>query len=203
MSRKVKKIDLLKSVKGFAIALVMIALIFLVAGILIITYCPESIWTRLVRDFYANCVTSLISIGIGVLVIDELRQKYSDETEKKMLISQMASPHNILATDAVRIIREKGWIGGLAGKMFSYANLEDAELYDVNLTASNLNYANLKHANLCQSILDEAILHDTNLSSALLHKAMLRKSEFRSQTAGQYLLKDAELFFADLTEQCA
>jgi hypothetical protein len=199
MCSKRIKIDLLKSVKGFAITLVIGAFMLLAIGILITFFSPENFLTRLVRDFYANCVTSLISIGIGVLVIDELRQKYSNETEKKMLISQMASPHNILATDAIRIIRDKGWIGELSGETFWYANLENAELYEANLSGSNLTYANLRNANLNQAVLDNATLVEANLSSARLNDAKLRKAKFISEHSGQFMLKDGDLLQADLT----
>jgi uncharacterized protein YjbI with pentapeptide repeats len=185
--------------EGLAYLLMISAIICGVVGFLLITFGSENTLTRLVRDFYANVVTDLLSIGFGILVIDKLYQKRNDERERRTLISQMASPFNILAGDAARIIHERGWHTGLDGISLWKANLEEAELYDFDLSNANLTYANLKGANLNQSILDGAVLHGTNLSSAHLNNAKLTNSEFRSQRAGQFLLKHADLIYADLT----
>jgi hypothetical protein len=199
MVREKKKVDLLKRIKVFAYVLIGLAILILISGLLITAFAPDNIWVRFVRDFYANCVTSLGSIGIGVLVIDELRQRYGDETEKKRLISQMTSPHNMIATDAIRILRDRGWLDELIGKNFYYANLESAELYGANMSGSNFTYSKLKSANLNQAILDKGTFVETDLSFALLNDAKIRNAEFISQHSAQFFLKGADLFGADLT----
>lgn len=198
MQRKNLKIDLFKNVERLAYTLMVLAVVLGIAGFMVKTFCYNSIWTGLVSDFYANVVTDLLSIGFGILVINKLYQRRNDEREKKMLVSQMGSPLNVLAVDAARIIRDRGWHKELDGISLWKANLEGAELYQFNLMGANLVYANLKDANLNAAILDEAMLDDANLEGAHLHKTFLRNTTIRVVKPDRLILKDAKFRGADL-----
>ena len=105
---------------------------------------------RLIADFYANISTELISIALTVLVIDALNERRSIEREKKALILQMSSPTNLVAIEAVRVLRVRGWLtdGSLRGADLSHADLQGAYLAGVDMANAKLFRTNLKGAHL-------------------------------------------------------
>jgi len=166
---------------------------------------PENIWVKLVKDFYPNVVTDLLSIGLGIKVLDKLYQKRNNESEKRNLVSQLGSSFNLFALDAARILRHKEWHNNLESTSFYRANLKNAELYDFNLKKANLTYANLKNANLNGTILDGADITETILEKAQFCRASLKNVIIRSgeETLRSgveiFILKDAEFIETDLT----
>lgn len=183
-----------------------IALLFLVVGIVIGIFGPifenetTGLLSRYIGDFYPNIATDLTSISITILVINTLYQCQAKEQEKRMLISQLASPFNVLARDAARILRDKGWHKDLGGIPLYRANLEDAELYDFVLPGANLTYANLRNSNLNGAILDGVELvpgDDGGLEGALFHRAILRKANIASGN-GHLIFKNSQFVGTDL-----
>lgn len=173
-------------------------LIILGIAVLLVGFYPKSL-PRIIEDLYANFATELISIGVAVLIIDRIRERRANEREKKMLISQMASTFNVLACDAARIIRERGWHKELDDISLWKANLEGAELYEFTLTGVNLAFANLKNTNLNAANLIGATLNDANLEGTHLHKTLLRNASIKAVEADKLIFKDARFFETDLT----
>lgn len=142
------------------------------------------------NDYFVNLYTGFIEIFITIFIIDILNKRLSENQYKDQLILQMASPSNDFAIEAVRILKQKGWLydGSLTGIDFSGANLQNAELqraqlqeckFDnaslqgVDLEGANLNNAYLLSANLRNANLVEANLSGANLVKADLYNAKL------------------------------
>jgi len=91
-----------------------------------------------------------------------------EEQEKRTLIFQMASPERALSREAVRALRNKGWLrdGTLTGANLSNANLKDEDLSFANLEGANLSNANLEGANLHMANLAKTNLWQANLKNA-------------------------------------
>jgi uncharacterized protein YjbI with pentapeptide repeats len=157
---------------------------------------------QIIEDFYANFATELISIGVVVLIIDSIRESRANEREKRMLTSQMASQFNILACDAARILRDRGWHKELNDISLWKANLESAVLYEFNLARANLTYANLKDATLNSAILDGVELvqgESGSLEGAHLHRASLVEAHIGSEKPDYLIFKNAHFFETDLS----
>jgi uncharacterized protein YjbI with pentapeptide repeats len=178
------------------------AIVLGIAGFLVKTFCASKTWTGLVSDFYPNVITDLLSIGFGIMVIDRLYQQRNDERDRRMLISQMASPFNILACDAARILKDRGWHSKLDGISLWKANLEGAELNEFTLVDVNLTYANLKNANLCGAILNGAkfvLGDDGSLEGTLLDGTSLKQAQMVSEKNDRPIFKNARLVGTDLS----
>src|SRR5258708_23748839 len=80
--------------------------------------------SHLVTDFYANVSSGLAIVALTVLIIDKLNQRRANQRQKEALILQMGSPDNGFAIEAIRILRNRGWLtdGSLEGKNFNGAN---------------------------------------------------------------------------------
>jgi hypothetical protein len=186
-------------IEWLAYTLMASAIVLGIAGFGVKTFCTSNSWTDLVSDFYSNVVTDLLGMGFVILVIDRLYQERNDERERKMLISQLASPFNVLARDAARILRDKGWHKDLGEISLYRANLEGAELYDFVLPGANMTYADLKDANLNGTTLDDAIFSSATLEGVRLHRTGLRNATITSAESDKLLFKDAKFFETDLT----
>ena len=157
---------------GFFMLSFVIALVAVVGGILF--------KFQFRNELAANIITELGSIAVTVVVIAELNHWRNIQQEKRQLISQMGSKHNEIATEAVRLLRLKGWLtnGALQGAHLREANLQEAELWDANLKGADqafpnlqeadLSFANLQEADLAFANLQEAELGDANLQNAFL-----------------------------------
>lgn len=112
----------------------------------------------IVADFYANISTELVSIAITVLVIDALNERRAIQQEKENLILQMSSPTNLIAKEAVRVLRMRGWLtdGTLKGANLQRANLRNAFLEKADLRGIFLYEADLQGAFLQRSNLEGA-----------------------------------------------
>ncbi len=118
-----------------------------------------------------------------------------ERKQQKDLIRQMGSPNNLTGLDAVRELRDMGWLtdGSLNGKAFSNANLQEANLSHADLQQAKLNWANLKEADLT-----EANLEGADLSGAHFEKAS--QIAKRAATLWYANLRNANLSSAILTE---
>lgn len=133
-------------------------------------------------DFYIDIRSELIGIGITVLIIDNVIEMYRRRAEKERLILQMGSPDNGFAIEAVRQLRQRGW------------------LYDGSLKWANLGNANLKGVYLSEASLQEANLDGANLILANLEKANLQRAKMRGARLIRASLIEANLFLANLQE---
>lgn len=131
--------------------------------------------------------------------ISELVKGNSLEDEKKNLISQLASPINILACDAARILRDKGWHKDLTGISLWKANLEGSELWEFNLSGTTLTYANLKDTNLNGAILDGSDLIQADFEGAHFHSTSLKGVKNITERSDTYIFKGALFQGADLS----
>lgn len=129
------------------------------------------------NEFYTNILSQLIGIGIIVIIIGTADQILRTRFEKQRLILQMSSSYNHFTCEAVRQLRDKGW------------------LYDGTLRKANLSHPNLKGADLANANLAEAVMYQAKLKGAALLGANLRKAAiFRTK------LTDANLWRADLRQ---
>jgi len=136
---------------------------------------------QIIRDFYANFSTELISIALTVLIIDYLNRRRQDQQLKAQLIREMGSGDNGFALRAVAELMARGWAsdGSLRGIDLSRANLAGAELAQADLTSVSLARANLAEANLSGSQLSTANLWGCDLSRANLRAADLAEANLQ------------------------
>ena len=85
----------------------------------------------LVEQLYSNFGIELFSIAITVLVIETLNERRAKQERKTELILQMGSPDNSFAVEAVRILRQKGWLedGSLRDARLSQAKLSESRMF--------------------------------------------------------------------------
>ncbi len=158
-------------------------------------------FNHLLSDFYTNVSSGLAIVAFTVLIIDtlnrrrseeqqrvldELNRRTAEEREREDLILQMGSSDNGSALNAVRLLRNRGWLtdGTLRGRNFNRANLQGAELSEADLRNAQFVGADLREANLTQAKLERA-----NLGSAHLEK--VTQSSPRAATLWHANLKDA------------
>jgi uncharacterized protein YjbI with pentapeptide repeats len=156
-------------------------------------YRRNEVWIRRGRISDIATPEEIVKLASGVA------SKFQNEREKRDLISQLASPFNMVSGEAARILRDRKWHKSLEGISLWKANLEIAELSEFNLDGANLTYANMTSSNLNQANLNNAHLIETNFKSAMMNRAQLINSNFFAEQNGHYLLADADLFEADLT----
>lgn len=121
----------------------------------------------------ADLAATLIGIGITVLIIDNAGEVIKRREEKKRLILQMGSPDNAFAVEAVRQLKERGWLvdGSLHRAELRFANLSNVDLSGADLREVDLSRADLSGSYLYGSNLAGAILREANLSEAILFRA--------------------------------
>ena len=144
-------------------------------------------WATFVRELYSNFGIELISIALTVIVIESLNQRRTERERKEELISQMGSPDNSFAVEAVRILRQKGW-------------LEDGSLQKAYLRDAKLKDADLEFANLQAAYLGGGELQGANLGSVNLKNATLSISDLKATHLVYANLRGAHLSFAQLQE---
>jgi len=170
---------------------------FLIAGTLIGVYGLSQLYSEswifdnIIRDFYANASTELISIAITVIIIDYLNKLRQDKQFKDQLIRDMGGLSNEFALRAVRELAHHKWLydGSLRGAELERANLQGAILGGANLTG-----ANLKGANLSGTTLKGANLSVANLWRANLRGAYLERVDLRSANLDGVDLRSANLW---------
>lgn len=145
----------------------------------------------LIGGYWTNIISTVLGAVLTIVILDK-RNDYRAEREfKERLILQMGSPDNTFAVEAVRLLRQKGWLedGSLKKAMLWKANLKDANLKRAILQNADLWGANLQSSDLRTANLESADLWESNLQNADLKKANLQRSN----------LWEANLQGADLT----
>jgi hypothetical protein len=153
--------------------------------------------TNLLKDFYANLSSELLSIAITLLIIDLIYDWRSIETERLALKLQMGSTENIFAREAVRLLRVRKWLfdRSMTGSDFTEADLSNSDLRKANLRCCILRGAELVGADLRGADLREADLQQANLTGADLRGANLLGADFEDA-----ILKGADLTDAKVNE---
>jgi hypothetical protein len=179
---------------GIAIALIVLGIIGYIKGP--IPFLPG--WT----DFYFDNRSTLIGIGITVLIIDNVNEMYRHRAEKKRLILQMGSPNNGFAIEAVRQLKSQGWLfdGTLYDANLGLANLCDANLRKVYLRDADLRGDHLEGANLFGAYLEGADLRSAELHNAHLELVHLEGAALTSAHLEEAHLSQAHLERADVRE---
>lgn len=166
---------------------------------------PEPDRKTILADFYANISTELASIAATVLIIDTLNGRRTSRQEKKTLIFQARSPHEIIAVEAIRILGDRGDLrnGSLQGADLSNGNLKGASLSFGKLKNARLHGAQLQNAALVGSDLrdaglNSAKLHNASLNGANLQRAMLQTASLREAALHEADLRRSDLHLANL-----
>jgi hypothetical protein len=177
---------------------VFLGLFLLLLGILagFLHLYPETrIFADVIKDYYANVSTELISIAITVLLIDALYEYRQNLQLKEQLIREMRSPDNGIALRAVEELRAYKWLfdGSLKGASLKRANLagcnmKGAVLDGADFTEANLTNASFRYASMESVVLSGANLEGTFLRGAKMHQAIVSGA----------ILKNAVLISADL-----
>jgi hypothetical protein len=123
-------------------------------------------------------------------------------SHKQATIRQMGSQSNELALQAVRMVREQGWLrdGSCRSARLSMANLQKANFEYGDLAGADLGAANLEAARLGNVNLQFAKLIAANLGDASLVAASLQFADLQSANLQGARITDADLYGADLTE---
>lgn len=173
-----------------------IALILMIVGIFCYIFPPnpdQNNFFAFLFDFRAE----LLGAGIATLLIGNASQAAQIREEKKGLILQMGSPDNSFAIEAVRQLRQQGWLvdGSLKGSNLHRADLSGAFLSEANLSGAVLIDANLSGANLFNANLSGAYLQFANLSGADLQLGDLSEVDLQFTN-----LSGADLLLANLSK---
>jgi|GEM_PF-1559993 len=150
-------------------------------------------------EFWQGISTELVSAAVAGsllgMIILIFQQYQSIQNRKSDLILQMSSPDNAFAIEAVRQLRDEGWLfdGTLHNANLSVANLQGANLKFANLRNVNLSRANLLDANLEQANLQDANLERANLQDVLFQFANLKGAILLQANLEVAFLRDANL----------
>jgi hypothetical protein len=135
----------------------------------------------------------------------EINQQ-QEQAYKNSLMTDMGSPNNTTALDAIRKLEQKGWLidGSLRGINLRYCNLQRAFLKGANLQGANLQHAQLTHANFDNAKLESVQMNRAELTSALLNGVNLRYAllEYATLVKAAFVfaeLQEADLRFANLS----
>ena len=169
-------------------------------AVLLLVYGIFCFWMQPTVGFLEEFRAELIGAGIATLLIGNASQAAQIREEKKRLILQMGSPDNSFAIEAVRQLREQGWLtdGSLKGAFLRKANLSGADLELANLSKAELSGAILSEAELSGAILSEADLRQANLSGARLGHANLSGASLVQANLSEANLDSANLSGSDL-----
>lgn len=145
-------------------------------------------------NLYTEALGVLVSIGITVLLIDQLNERRETQHLKHRLIREVGSGSNEFAKNAVSWMRSENWLENDDGL------LKESNLNWTDLHCANLQKANLQNAQLINANLQKATLHGSNLKGAWLVNAKLQKSELQGADLRFAHLDDAELEGAKLPD---
>jgi hypothetical protein len=176
-----------------------------------------SLLFRADSGYASNLYTTLLDVGITVLILNTLSEKREDKRLKAQLIREAGSSDNGIARRALKELAAYKWGFGDDQSMekayLHGANLHDASLDFANLQGSDLQFTNLNHARLTQANLVNAKLGYArmieatplyaNLQKAQLHMADLRGAhlagaDLRNANLKRVNLEGALLWDADL-----
>lgn len=124
-----------------------------------------------VDDLWPNIIPELLSIAITVFIIDTIYRRHSDDQAKKILITQLGSRNNAVATEALTELEARGWLsdGTLRGVFLLSANLDENSFTGADLRGTRFPFASLRktawmEADLREAWMDGADLEDATLS---------------------------------------
>ena len=143
----------------------------------------------------------LISISIGIIVIDQVNQARLDDQEKSRVIHQLASPSADFALESYRLVKEREWLydGSLRGVNLAGANLADLDLSNADLSYADLQGVNLQRANLSRAKLYGSKLQLADLSGANLYQATLQEATLIQANLRSAILYRTNLLNSDMT----
>lgn len=173
----------------------------LILGIL--GYLPGPIsYFPYITDIYLDVRSELVGIGLTVIIIDIVRIILQTREEKNKLILQMGSSDNALARDAVRQLRNKGWLedGSLRNVDLIKADLEDADLSGADLIGAKLHNTNLINAKLIDANLSGAWLWLTRMQGANLEGAILNGATILSVNFEGAIVTNGQLAKTDILD---
>lgn len=147
--------------------------------------------------YATNLYTELISIGITVVVLDQINEYRTTQKLKQRLVREAGSFANNTAVSAVDWIRHEGWLKGEDGLLKS-ASLFGANLEGVNFSVANLQNANLETANLEHSRLIRTDLKGASMVRSKINHANLSVANLENTNLFFAELKGANLVFATL-----
>jgi hypothetical protein len=121
------------------------------------------------KELLPNIITDLLGIAVAVLVIDTIYRVRSDAELKKVLISKLASKNNTVATEALKEIEARGWLGdGSLSKAFLLsANLEGNSIMGADMRRAHLSFASLRGTSWLESDLQGAFFDFSDLQKAM------------------------------------
>jgi len=156
----------------------------------------ESTWYN---NFWQGISTELIGAAFtGILfslVLVYFQHTVRIDNDKHDIIFQMRSPNNILATEAVRIARNKGW---LVDGSFERISLPYAQFNSIDLSQSHFSKSNFWGADLQYAIFDGANLSQAQLIGADLRQASLIGANLQGTFLGSTKLQGAIMWGADM-----
>lgn len=140
---------------------------------LLLTLIAITIWyiTRVdISELWPNIIPELLSIAITVFIIDTLYRKRSDDELKKVLIKQLGSKNNAVASEALKELDARGWLndGTLNGAFLISANLDGNSISGADMIGVNLSFASLIDTSWFETDLEGAFLDHANLQDATL-----------------------------------
>ena len=191
------------SYRGIAVVFVVTAMFPLGASLLIHLASGRTIDDGWLESFLLNAGIEWLGVGVMftlfTIVFDGRERQRESQRERDRLIEQMASSDNLVATEAVRRLRKRGWLydGTLNGVDLFRANLRGAKLWSANLRNADLRSANLQGADLSRADLRGANLWGANLQGAWLERAQLKDAQLRDADLQRANLLGVE----DLTDE--
>lgn len=189
--------------RGVAVALGVIALCSLTAALLIHLASGRAIDAEWLESFLMNAGLEVFGAAATFSlfhIVFESRERQRDlQRERDRLIDQMSSSDNLIATEAVRRLRKRGWLydGTLKGIDLFRADLHGAKLWGANLENVDLRSANLQGADLSRANLRGANLAGANLQSAWLERVQLKGAQLRDADLQRVILLGVD----DLTDE--
>lgn len=123
------------------------------------------------KDLSSNLLSEYAGILVTITVIDALNAWRIDQKEKESLILSFTSPNKLVATEAARVLRIKGWLtnGSIKDVLFQRTSLDQAELHQASLRNSIFLYTSLKGANINLADISNCTFTDTILENAHAH----------------------------------
>ena len=172
-----------------------VVLVAVLAGIGVLIFSSD------LPSYWQNIYVTVVGAIGTVLIIDQRAEQRAIRQRKEELILQMGSPDNGFAIEAVRLLRQKGWLtdGSLRRARLWGANLKQADLSGANMQEVQLAGANLQGAILAKANLEGSQLSGVNLQGAILVEAnmrrstMLWKANLQGSTLWRVDLRDSQL----------
>jgi len=164
-------------------------------------------------DVWANFGTEFVSIIITVFIIEGLiRWRDNQQRLRMRLVQQLSSQDHEFAVEAVKDLREHGWLedgtlerinlvkAELQGVDLHNANLQGAALTGADLQAADLSKGNLRRVHMKEADLQRAILTSADLQGGRLSGTDFRGAYMRGTLLQSARLKDVDLQQADLSD---